>query len=109
MTTTSVSLSRQTVVFDDRDMARISAQAIGDAAVAVDNRDAQLLFISCIRLPAIGVIAEIERPIGKSVVTSNQASGWAMARHGGFADHSPFHCGRLFECPLLAYATGKAA
>lgn len=94
---------------DDREMARVSNQTIVDAALAVDNPDAEVLFISCTGLPAIGVIAEIEKRIGKPVVTSNQASGWAMTRLGRFDEHIPPQYGRLFECALPEYVTGKAA
>ncbi|GAB4358841.1 MAG: ectoine utilization protein EutA [Oricola sp.] len=81
---------------DDRDMARVSGETIVRAALAVDSAGAEALFISCTGLPAVPVIAEIEARIGKPVVTSNQASAWAMARLGGFADHDPGGCGRLF-------------
>lgn len=94
---------------DDRDMARVSDETILGAALGVDTADAEALFLSCTGLPAINVIAEIERHIGKPVVTSNQASAWAMARLGGFADHQPAQFGRLFGSALPDDAFGKAA
>ncbi len=94
---------------DDREMARVSKQTIIDAALAVDNTDAEALFVSCTALPAIGVIAGIEEHIGKPVITSNQASAWAMARLGGFHHHAPPQYGRLFDCALPKNASGKAA
>lgn len=90
-------------------MTRIIRQTIVDAVIAVDNPDAGLLPKSRTGLPAIGVVAEIENRVGKPVVTSNQASGWAMARLAGFADHAPPQYGRLFQCPLPDHPTGKAA
>ncbi|MDP2120432.1 MAG: aspartate/glutamate racemase family protein [Hoeflea sp.] len=94
---------------DDRDMARVSDATIIDAALAADRPDAEAFFLSCTGLPAINVIAEIERRTGKPVVTSNQASAWAMARLGGFGDHAPAEFGRLFACALPDRAFGDAA
>ncbi|WP_417414693.1 aspartate/glutamate racemase family protein [Hoeflea sp.] len=94
---------------DDRDMARVSDQTIINAAMAVDSADAEALFLSCTGLPAINVIAELERRTGKPVITSNQASAWAMARLAGFAGHRPSAFGRLFECALPENAFGEAA
>ena len=94
---------------DDREMARVSDQTIINAAIAVDTPDAEALFISCTGLPAINVIAELEERIGKPVVTSNQASAWAMSRLGGFHDHKPAQFGRLFDCALSEHAFGAAA
>jgi maleate isomerase len=94
---------------DDRDMARVSDQTIINAAIALDSPDAEALFLSCTGLPAINVIAEIERRIGKPVVSSNQASAWAMSRLGGLPHHRPAEFGRLFECALPDRAFGAAA
>lgn len=94
---------------DDRDMARVSDQTIINAAIAVDNADAEALFISCTGLPAVGVIAEIEERIGKPVVTSNQASAWAMTRLAGFDDHKPEQYGQLFGRALPEHAFVDAA
>lgn len=94
---------------DDREMARVSDETIVNAAMAVDTPDAEALFLSCTGLPAINVIAELERRTGKPVVTSNQASAWAMARLGGLTDHKPAEFGRLFELGLPDRGVGAAA
>ena len=94
---------------DDREMARVSDQTIVKAAMAVDTPDAEALFLSCTGLPAINVIAELEQRTGKPVVTSNQASAWAMARIGGLKDHRPAEFGRLFDCALPDRGVGAAA
>ena len=90
-------------------MARVSDETIVNAAMAVDTPDAEALFLSCTGLPAINVIAELERRTGKPVVTSNQASAWAMARLGGLTDHRPAEFGRLFELGLPDRGVGAAA
>ncbi len=92
---------------DDREMALVSAGTIINAALAVDCPDAEALFISCTALPALGVIAKIEARIGKPVVSSNQASIWAMLCHAGLNDKIAGY-GRLFDHDLPPVATGDA-
>lgn len=81
---------------DDRDMARVTPASILAAAEASDDPRAEALFISCTALPALPVVGEIEKRIGKPVVTSNQASIWLMRSAAGIAGPvSGF--GRLFD------------
>ncbi|MEQ8481490.1 MAG: aspartate/glutamate racemase family protein [Hoeflea sp.] len=94
---------------DDRDMARVSNRSIIDAALEADTSDADALFLSCTGMPSVNVIAEIEQIAGKPVISSNQASAWAMARIGGFGEHRPVEFGRLFACPLAEPSLGDAA
>lgn len=94
---------------DDRDMARVSDQSIIDAALEADTSDAEAIFLSCTGMPSVNVIAEIEERTGKAVVSSNQASAWAMARISGFDQHRPVEFGRLFSCPLPVPSLGDAA
>ncbi|MFT5218459.1 MAG: maleate isomerase [Planctomycetota bacterium] len=84
---------------DDRVMARVSGDSIIEAACKVDGPEVEAIFLSCTGLPAVPVIAEIETLTGKPVVTSNQASAWAMMRHAGL-DHHPQGYGRLFDFDL---------
>lgn len=65
---------------DDRVMARISHRSLVDLAVANTDPGADALFISCTALRAAAVVPEIERRLGKPVVTSNLASAWACLR-----------------------------
>ncbi|MDH3661589.1 MAG: ectoine utilization protein EutA [Alphaproteobacteria bacterium] len=81
---------------DDRDMARVTVDSIVEAACAADHPDAEALFLSCTALPAIGAVAAVERRTGKPVVTSNQATAWAMAALAGMVDRCPPGFGRLF-------------
>lgn len=84
---------------DDRIMARVRGDDIVAAACAVDHADAEAIFLSCTGLPALAVIADIEARIGKPVVSSNQASIWAMLRYASLDDR-PTGYGRLFEHDL---------
>lgn len=89
---------------DDRVMARVSRSDIVDAACRVDGPEAEAVFISCTGLPAVAAISEIETRIGKPVVTSNQASAWAMIHQAGL-DKQVKGYGRLFECAPAADRT----
>ena len=84
---------------DDRVMARVHRQDIVEAACRLDHPGSEAIFISCTALPAIAAIEEIESRTGKPVVTSNQASAWAMMRHADL-EHQPLGYGQLFTHDL---------
>ena len=46
----------------------------------IDTADAQAVFISCTNLPTYDVIAELERELGKPVLTANQVTMWSALR-----------------------------
>jgi maleate isomerase len=84
---------------DDRDMARVTSGTIVEAILRLDNPRTEAFFISCTALPSAETVAEIESRTNKPVVTSNQASAWAMMRHAGLDDHIEGY-GRLFTLGL---------
>jgi maleate isomerase len=98
---------------DDREMARVSSRTIIDAAIAAHREEAEAVFISCTNLPVLEHIGELEKRLGKPVVSSNQASAWAMARLAGLADHkSPGHgvlYDRQWPFSKASQATGEIA
>ena len=59
-------------------------------------------------MPSVQTIAEIETRTGKPVVTSNQASAWAMMRHAGLDERINGY-GRLFDLNMLPLVTGAVA
>ena len=61
--------------------------------------DAEALFISCTALRSALVAAEIEKALGRPVVTSNQASAWNCLRLCGEETTHP-QWGRLMTLPL---------
>ncbi|WP_417809955.1 ectoine utilization protein EutA [Thioclava sp.] len=63
---------------DDRDMARLDREALIQTAASLDGSNIDALFLSCTAMPALDVIDAIETQIGKPVVSSNQATFWAM-------------------------------
>lgn len=83
---------------DDRVMARVSPATIVTAACETMSPDSEALFISCTALRAAEVAGEIERRIGKPVVTSNQAGIWLTLRRAGIERPIEGH-GRLMQLP----------
>lgn len=70
----------------DSDMVRVTPDFLIDYAVALDRPDADAVFISCGALRTLDVVDQIERRIGKPVITSNQAMLWDTLRLAGIED-----------------------
>ncbi len=85
-------------VADNEIMARISPEAIREAAHEADRADAQALFISCTAIRAVDVIQRIEASLGKPVVTANQALFWQAIRFAGYS-HPIGNFGSLLTIP----------
>jgi maleate isomerase len=60
----------------DIEMTGIPPRDIADAAIGVCDDSADLLFISCTAIRSSMVIEQIEKRLGKPVVSSNQALVW---------------------------------
>mgnify|MGYP003705937911 FL=1 len=84
---------------DDRDMARVDPEMILRAALETDTAQTQAFFLSCTGLQGVDVIVELERQTGKPVVTSNQASAWALMNHAGLVQTS-HKWGQIFQYAL---------
>lgn len=65
---------------DDREMARIAPDEIVSLARDAIAPVSQALFISCTAVRVAQVVARIEAEIGRPVVSSNLATGWACLR-----------------------------
>lgn len=77
------------VTFDldgDRDINRLSADALIAEGKRAFHKDSDALFISCTGLRTVSVIQRLEAEIGKPVVTSNQAVAWECLRLLGIKD-----------------------
>lgn len=70
----------------DSDMVRVTPGFIRDFAAALDQPEADAIFISCGALRSIEIIEELEAMTGKPVITSNQAMAWDAMRLAGIAD-----------------------
>ncbi|GGK21966.1 ectoine utilization protein EutA [Salinarimonas ramus] len=82
---------------DDRRMARLDAATLREAAAAALAPGSDALFVSCTALRSAAVADEIERALGRPVVTSNLATAWACARLVGERPRSE---ARLADLPL---------
>jgi len=60
-----------------------------DTAMGLRNDSADAYFLSCANIHTIDVIEELERDLGKPVVTSNQAALWCSLRAAGIQDDVP--------------------
>jgi len=79
-----------------RGIGRVPARHVYSMARTVDRPEADAIFVSCTNLATLEVIADIERDLGKPVVTSNQACFWACLRLMGL-NTAVAGCGRLLE------------
>lgn len=66
------------------DISAVTPESIFGAAVEADHPEADGLFISCTDFRAVQMIEDIEKRIGKPVVTANQATFWSAIRKGGY-------------------------
>lgn len=73
----------------DSEMIRVAPAYIGEFARAIDRPDADAILLSCGALRSLGVVAEIERGLGKPVICSNQALLWDCLRLAGIDDRLP--------------------
>lgn len=84
---------------DDIAMTSIPPAAIHAAVLDADSPRAQAVFVCCTAFRACGIIDDLERRLGKPVVTSNQAMLWHALRLGGYTQPMAGY-GRLFELAL---------
>jgi len=78
---------------DDRDIARLTPAALRAAARHADHPRAEALFVACTSTPVMALIPVLETALGKPVLSSNQALGWAMLAAAGIEGRGP---GQLF-------------
>jgi maleate isomerase len=86
---------------DDREMARIARASLVDCAREATAADAEALFISCTAVRAAIAVPDIEKAIGRPVVSSNLATAWNCLRLCGDSAPRP-ELGRLMAMDLGA-------
>lgn len=75
---------------------RVPPEVAFRLGISVDRPEADAVFISCTNLPSLAIIENLERELGKPVITSNQATFWrAMRLIGSTAQLTGY--GRLLE------------
>lgn len=67
-------------------IAKTPVETILDLARGADRDEAQALFVACTDFPVMGLIEPLESELGKPVITSNQATFWAVLRAAGIED-----------------------
>jgi len=72
---------------DNHSIAAQTPQTIRKLVRSADSSDAEGIFISCTNLRALDLIDELEKDLGKVVITSNQAGLWAALRKIGLDEH----------------------
>jgi maleate isomerase len=70
----------------DSEMNRVSPASIRRAVHELDDADCEAVFVCCTALRANGVIEELERALGKPVISSNQALAWHALRLAGYRE-----------------------
>jgi len=70
-------------------------------AQQIDQPDADAVFLSCGGIRSLEVAEDIERLIGKPVITSNQAQFWSCLRRAGIKDKIKGY-GEIFSRPGLS-------
>lgn len=79
-------------ILDDRDVARLPAEYIEDAARAAADPSADCLFISCTAMRVVEIREQLEAVINQPVISSNYAAFWQTMRliDGASAVHEEF-------------------
>lgn len=83
-------------VGEDRRITAIAAESLSSAVDALSRSSSDAVFVSCTALRVVGWISQLERRIGKPVITSNQALAWHCLRLSG-SERRIAGYGRLFE------------
>ena len=78
---------------DARLAARLTPREICDIAARLDDPGAEGLFLACANVRAMEATAELQRCLGKPVVTSNQAVLWDLLDMIGHAEARKFVAG----------------
>lgn len=76
--------TRPVTSFDEpleENVARIAEASVMEASIEVGrSSECEAVFLSCTNLRTLGVIAKVEREIGKPVLSSNQVLAWHLCR-----------------------------
>lgn len=87
----------------DAEIGRLEPADAFALAERVDAPEADAVFISCTNFHCLPVVADLERTLGKPVITSNLAGVWAALRSIGIDDVVPGY-GQLLTLPMLLEA-----
>ena len=88
-------------ITEDHALGSVPLDEVSRMVRAADHPDADAVFISCTNFRTIGVLAALERDLGKPVVSAIQASFWQCLRLAGIEDAVDGY-GRLLTLPAPA-------
>ncbi len=80
------------------EMGQVTPAFWKEFAVAIDQPEADAIFLSCGGIRSLEVAEEIEQITGKPVITSNQAQFWSCLRRAGITDELKGF-GQIFSHP----------
>jgi maleate isomerase len=78
-----------------------------ERALAAAHPDADVYFLSCANISVFSIIEDLERQLGRPVITSNQSVVWDALTRLGWGDRQGCP-GRLFAAPAVAQAVPAA-
>lgn len=73
----------------DSDMWTVPYRRTADLVRSVNSDEAEAIVLSCTNLPTYDLIAPLEAELGKSVISANQATMWALLEAVGLAAVGP--------------------
>ena len=68
----------------DEDIASVDPEYLLETLIKLNVSDADALFVSCTALPVLEILEEVEKKIGKIVLSSNQTLIWDTLRSVGY-------------------------
>ena len=68
----------------DEDIASVDSKYLLETLTKLNISDADALFVSCTALPVLEILEEVEKKIGKIVLSSNQTLIWDTLRSVGY-------------------------
>ena len=80
----------------DLDIGKIDPNYLFETLVNIDLSKSDALFISCTALPVLSLIKDIEKKIGKIILSSNQVLIWDTLKHINFKNKI-LNYGELFD------------
>ena len=77
-------------------IARVPEEAVLEHVRAADHPEAEAMLVSCTDFATLDILPQLERELGKPVVSSNLATWWQALRAAGIDDHFA-DMGRLLQ------------
>jgi maleate isomerase len=98
-------------VVSNNEVGRLHPQTAYDHGLRADRKEADAVFLACGNWWTAAIVEDLERAVGKPVLTTNNMTVWHALRKFGVAERVAGYGRVLSEMPALpeAVAAGKAA